>query len=255
MKRLTLTVFILSIIGVVGYAGSERISSKDKEVMQPAPPPCDWYRAHEWDLMLWGTYAFAANSGSDDHFALGVLEDDKRINNFGGSKEDQRDQDVGMINDDKFLNRDDAWGGGVDVKYFFSKYWALGAEGFIVDAKSNSAGAGLFTFTFRYPIGCSRFAPYAWAGVGAAAGGGKTIAVFSDIHTASEESFGDEEDRETLGRRTVSNNNTEAIGQFGGGLEIRVTRRIGFMSDFAWNVVSGPQNDFGMVRAGLTLSY
>jgi len=44
---------------------------------------------------------------------------------------------------------------------------------------------------------------------------------------------------------------TEAVGQFGGGLEFRVTPHIGWMNDFSWNVINGPQNNFGMVRSGL----
>jgi hypothetical protein len=43
--------------------------------------------------------------------------------------------------------------------------------------------------------------------------------------------------------------------QAGGGLEIRITHHIGLMGDFAWNFVSGPDNDFAMARFGVTLSY
>ena len=38
-------------------------------------------------------------------------------------------------------------------------------------------------------------------------------------------------------------------------MEIRITHHVGIMTDFAWNILSGPQNDFGMARAGVTLSY
>ena len=48
---------------------------------------------------------------------------------------------------------------------------------------------------------------------------------------------------------------TEAVGQFGGGLEFRVTPHIGWMNDFSWNVINGPQNNFGMVRSGLTFAF
>jgi hypothetical protein len=44
-------------------------------------------------------------------------------------------------------------------------------------------------------------------------------------------------------------------GQFGGGIEIRLTPHIGFMNDFSWNVVDGPDNNFGMVRSGLTFAF
>jgi hypothetical protein len=53
-----------------------------------------------------------------------------------------------------------------------------------------------------------------------------------------------------------------AIGQFGGGMEIRITRpsdaskiAVGVMADFTWNVIQEGNNDFGMGRVGVTLSY
>src|SRR5438067_538627 len=163
MKRFVLSCTILCALGAFAYAGTERYSGKDKEVLQPAPPPCEWYRAHEWDLDLWATLAFPGNTGNRSR-------DDLRSGDFDGSEIDQEafqeHFDIGHWSNDRFINRDNALGGGVDIKYFFSKYWALGAEGFIIDCNDNSGGAGLATFTFRYPIGCSRFAPYAFGGFG-----------------------------------------------------------------------------------------
>src|ERR1700720_2401210 len=67
MKKLTLTfcaLFALVLVAPALYAdGPEKYSGKEKEVMQPAPPVCDFYRAHEWDLGIWGAYAFAADTG------------------------------------------------------------------------------------------------------------------------------------------------------------------------------------------------
>src|SRR5437899_11217391 len=77
MKKLTLTcgaLFALLVVAPALYAdGPEKYSGKEKEVMQPAPPVCDFYRAHEWDLSIWGAYAFAADTGqfnvpNDDPF-------------------------------------------------------------------------------------------------------------------------------------------------------------------------------------------
>ena len=68
MKKLTLTfcaLFALFGVAATLYAddGPERVSSKEKQVMQPAPPVCDFYRAHEWNLDLWAAWAFAADTG------------------------------------------------------------------------------------------------------------------------------------------------------------------------------------------------
>src|SRR3981081_4614009 len=62
MKRFTLTFTILCAVFTLAHAGT--YAGKEKEVLQPAPPPCEWYRAHEWNLDIWGGYAFSANSGS-----------------------------------------------------------------------------------------------------------------------------------------------------------------------------------------------
>jgi hypothetical protein len=45
------------------------------------------------------------------------------------------------------------------------------------------------------------------------------------------------------------------MGQFGGGLEVRVTPHIGLLSDFSWNVVDGTDNNFGMVRMGINFAF
>src|SRR5713101_4068429 len=69
MKKLTLTfcaLFALVVVAPALYADGPEPSSKAKEVMQPAPPVCDFYRAHEWDLSIWGAYAFAADTGRND---------------------------------------------------------------------------------------------------------------------------------------------------------------------------------------------
>jgi hypothetical protein len=250
MKKFTLTFAILCACCALAYTGTERYSGKDKEVMQQAPPSCEWYRAHEWDLDLWGTYAFSGNTGRADTDELDA--------NFLGDPEPVSGTtlsvDIGQVGNDRFINRDGAWGGGADIKYFFSKYWALGGEGFVVDANDNSGGAGLFTFTFRWPIGCSRFAPYGFAGVGALGGGSHTVRLFNEAHNGPGEA-GEEEEVEFTSNETRQNKHAEAIGQFGAGLEIRVTRHVGVMSDFAWNLVSGPDNNFGLARFGVTLSY
>ena len=126
-----------------------------------------------------------------------------------------------------------------DLKYFWRRYFGAGVEGLVLDS-DNVSGAVLGTLTVRYPIGCSRFAPYAWAGGGAIFGGG-------------------ERDRVVLSGATLTTDHSEgeskAMGQFGGGIEVRITRHIGWTNDFSWNVVDGPHNNFGMVRSGLTFAF
>lgn len=256
MKKLTLLALFAAVLGTPLFA---------QEIVQQAPPACEWYRAHEWDLHLWGTWVFSANSGVDESGRF--LTPGAGAAGVGGSmqgcgtacgQQDFSNESVPVrgFNNDRFLARDDTWGGGADVKFFFTKFWALGVEGLVLDAARNIAGGGFGTFTFRYPIGCSRFAPYAWAGFGAMAGGAKTQWVFHDEfrHTSIggtpvviERQFNDVQG--------VQNKHVDPAGQFGTGLEVRITPRIGVMGDFAWVVVDGPANNFGMTRFGFVLSY
>jgi hypothetical protein len=53
----------------------------------------------------------------------------------------------------------------------------------------------------------------------------------------------------------TNNSNAKGIGQFGGGIEVRVTPHIGIMNDFSWNVINGSNNNFGMVRTGIRFAF
>jgi hypothetical protein len=147
--------------------------------------------------------------------------------------------------DDRYLESDHAWGGGVDLKYFFHRYFGVGIEGWAVDARrafadvddvfigippsdvfsarngheSRAVGSVLGTFTLRYPIPCTRFAPYAFAGGGGIFGGGERT------HFAVEEACPQcaSPVRMTRVRTEQTGSESRAIGQFGGGIEVRIT--------------------------------
>lgn len=230
------------------FGGPERPSGKEMKQTAVEQAPCpQWYADNEWNISVWGAYAFTGENWEND----------------------------------RYLDADHAWGGGIDLKYFFHRYFGIGVEGFVLDASrevvdesgtistplpdastkpisipgfsrtvahdDRAIGAVMGTFTFRYPLPCSRFAPYVWVGGGAIFNGGErdrvhvtefsdglVDLVFSTTHTQSE---------------------TKALGQFGGGLEFRFTPHLGWMNDFSWNVVDGSNNNFGMVRSGLTFAF
>src|ERR1700736_6976684 len=78
MKKLTLTfcaLFALFAAAAAIFADGPEAYSGKKEVMQPAPPVCDFYRAHEWDLSIWVAFAFASDTGQFDHFTDPALAD------------------------------------------------------------------------------------------------------------------------------------------------------------------------------------
>jgi len=181
-----------------------------------APPPCpQWYADNEFNLSLSGIYAFSGN-------------------------------------DNTFL--DHGWGGAIDAKYFMHRYFGFGVQGFLLDANtdddvlvigddddSDGVGGLLGTFTLRFPFNCSRFAPYLWVGGGGIWGGGDRNAVAitpgGGIIVADDDDEG------------------HAMGQVGGGFEIRFTPHCGLINDFSWNIVSGSNNNFGMYRTGINFAF
>jgi hypothetical protein len=257
MKKLTLTFCALTALLIVAPAvyaddGPERVSGKEKEVMQPAPPVCDLYRAHEWDLDIWGAYAFAADQGQFDHETSASAADpftpdrDPGVYGNGGdttisqpaTQNPSERVNLGRITKNEIFGRDDTWGGGVDVKYFWSKYFGAGVEAFGLAAKTNFLGGGLATLTGRYPFG--RFAPYVTGGLGIVDGGATIYQFYNEENFVVGSEIGGE--KEFLTYDPVYNNHVRALGQIGVGLEYRVTCHIGLMADFTWNFVFGPEN-------------
>jgi len=266
MKKLTLTFCALSALLVVAPAiyadGPEKYSGKEKEVMQPAPPVCDFYRAHEWDLDIWGTWAFAADTGRFDQptdtstfIGLGGADpffpdvDPFTVNNgfFVGEQQSDNPRErinIGQVSKNQLFARDDTWGGGADVKYFWSRYFGVGVQGLGLAAKTNFAGGGLVTLTARYPFG--RFAPYVTGGIGFIDGGATLYRYFNEKHVygaipGQTGSFVLNEFEYTTDD-PVYNHHARALGQLGAGLEFRITCHIGLMADFTWNFVFGQED-------------
>src|SRR6266513_4780266 len=209
MKKLLFWLLGLGLFASAAFAG---VGYSGKEMKQvAAPPPCpEWYADNEFNVSLWGTYIFTGTEWKND----------------------------------RYLESDHAWGGGIDAKYFFHRYFGVGVEGWMVDSRQTrendfvdvsdgifqqtfnhvhkGIGAVLGTLTLRYPIPCTRFSPYIFGGGGGIFGGGKKTNVVANDGIIRTEQTGSE---------------TRAIGQVGGGMEVRMTPHIGWVSDFSWNFV------------------
>ena len=254
IKSLIIARLALGIIAVTAFGGTTSYSGKDmKEAGAQAPPCAEWYGDTEWNVNLWGTYAW---TGNDGHAEIG--------NSFNLNRGFAEVDLSRLSSNDQYLQTDHAWGGGVDLKYFFHRYFGVGIEGFLVDAKRNTLdasfsplgiivtrgedrrviGSTLGTFTLRYPIRCSRLSPYVWAAVGGIFNGGERDVLI--VHNRNLPLSVQTEHR---------GSESEVMGQFGGGLEFRFTRHLGWTNDVSWNVIEGPDNNFGMVRSGLTFSF
>ncbi len=228
MKKLIVSLLGVAAISSIGFAGTETYSGKEMKQVA-GPPPCpEWYADREFNVGLWGTYVFTGNEWRND----------------------------------RYIEADHAWGGGIDLKYFFWRYIGVGIEGWAVDARrsfeevtgtevfqfsgigheSRAVGSVLGTLTLRYPIPCTRFSPYIFGGGGGIFGGGETtrFVTTGPLPTIRTEETGSE---------------SRAIGQVGAGLEFRFTPHIGWINDFSWNFVNGPDNNFGMVRSGVNFAF
>lgn len=214
MKKLTLTVCALAAVVSGAFAGTETYSGKETKTMQTPCPT--WYADNEWNIGISGVYAPTSENWENDQY-LGV---------------------------------DHGWGAAIDIKYFFRRYFGVGVQGFGLaidqsddndlfndDDDNDFAGGLLGTFTFRYPIPCSRFAPYAWAGVGAVFGAG----------TDNDDAFlfADDDD----------DDDSRLMGQYGIGFETRFTQHVGLTTDVSFNHVDGSQNDFWQFRTGLNFAF
>ncbi len=225
MKKIILSLCALVALASAGFAGTEIYSNKNTQTVAPECP--QWFADNEFNLSLSGVYAATGN----------------------------------LWRDDRYLGVDHAWGGSIDAKYFFHRYFGIGAQGTLLavngsDTLDNgftrtrgsedkhAVGMALGTFTLRFPIKCSRFAPYVWGGGGGIFGGGRS----HDFSLDATQPLG-------IVRRDFDSSKTKSMAQVGGGFEVRVSQHMGWMTDFSWNIVSGSKNNFGMARTGINFAF
>jgi hypothetical protein len=205
MKKLTLSLCAIAALSSAAFAGTEMRSS-GKEVQQQAVAQTSCFNDREWNVDVYGLYGFTGNSWTQD----------------------------------RYLQADHIWGGGVDVNYFFMRYLGAGIDGWAAGAHGDVFGEVAGNLIMRYPIPNSCFAPYAYLGGGVIFNGSNV-----EQGVRNGRNVGTVADR----------SNSEGLGKGGVGIEYRFTPRIGIMNDFSWNVVNGPNNNFGMVRAGLRFAF
>ena len=237
------------------YARSGKDSGKEMKQVAYVPPCPQWYGDREWNLNLFGTYAFTNTEFAPNPSLVDIVQSTSE----GGPV-------LGTY--DRYIGGDHAWGGGGDIKYFFCRYAGVGLEGFVLDGSkpgfdifedqsvptfvhrrinhNHTIGTVFGTLTLRYPIPCTRLAPYAWAGVGAIFGGGER----DELHTQGPpDAFAVNAQTEHFGAET------KLLGQFGAGVEFRFARNFGWTNDLSFGVIDGPRNNFGMFRSGVNFAF
>ena len=117
LKKLFVSFLVLT-TGLCGaQAGPVETSSKEMRQMANAPRWEDFYRDREWNLDLFGAYAFTGTP----------------------------------YRNDRYLEADHAWGGGIAGNYFFTRYLGAGLQGYALDA-DDIIGQTAGNLIFRYPI-------------------------------------------------------------------------------------------------------
>jgi hypothetical protein len=169
MKKLTLSLCAVAALVSAAYAGPATVRSSGKEMQQAAAPATSCFGDREWNFDLWGSYALTGNE----------------------------------YRDDRYLQADHAFGGGLGVNYFFTRYLGVGLQGSALEAHEDAFGAINGNFIFRYPIPNSCWAPYVFTGGGV---------LFNGSNVA---------DRVAAARFAAArkSSDSELVGDFGGGIE------------------------------------
>ncbi len=139
-----------------------------------------------------------------------------------------------------------AWGGGLGINYFFSRFIGIGLEQDLYGRQSGSspvdAGytrwATIGNLFLRYPICSWNVAPYVMIGGGANYGNTPQLDVGN-------------------GQKVGTYTSGQGFGHVGGGIEYRLTQNIGLFSDarYIYSGVAGLANNNLMWRYGLRFAF
>jgi hypothetical protein len=214
MKKYIITGVMAAVAATSAFAGTVTAS---KEVA-PVEPPC-LFRDNEFQIDAFGLGYF--NQGGNDFTYYGFP-------NTPG------------------ISGRPAWGGGLGINYFFSRYIGIGLEQDLYGRQSGSspvdAGytrwATIGNLFLRYPICSWNLAPYLMIGGGANYGNTPQL----DIGN---------------GQKVGTYTSGQGFGHVGGGLEYRFTETIGVFSDarYIYSGVAGLANNNLMWRYGLRFAF
>jgi hypothetical protein len=265
MKSLkAFAVLALASQAIALFAGEPDVSSK-QVIPPPAPPPPEFFRANEFDIGAFGTYATGVGSG----------------------------ENAGSLH---------AWGGGLDLTYWFPWKYAgvrfqgtgaslsggggnrnqVGGGQFVGDpfvtlvpgfapvfasggGGNSSVAAGIITGDFMLRLPLDDFwpgvhlAPYFFAGFGGILlgneGNGNTVSETFTVTNAA----GVSRQVTFTGREVNSIRNNfgtdRVLGHVGAGLEYRFTPHIGLFGEAGYVFPEGSLNNFVQVNFGLRYAF
>ena len=131
-----------------------------------------------------------------------------------------------------------AWGGGLDVAYYPWLFGGFRFQGSALNISHADQTAGIVTYdaVLRYPVDLVlpnfHLAPYAFGGVGGLLGGLDGTNRFGRVRTDS-----------------------KVLGNFGGGLEYRLTPHVGIFTEAAYDLIDGPNNNAVQINWGARFAF
>ena len=136
---------------------------------------------------------------------------------------------------------DDAFGGGLGMSYYFTRWFGIGGETSLFDADNHLLGTAAFNVFLRAPIADSGFAVYAFGGGG----------ISYNAEDIDSEDFEDAQDRVEDDEDVRDSDDVLFLWHVGAGVEYRFNPNFGVFADGRYTWVERDDSDFGLVRVGL----
>lgn len=177
-------------------------------VTPPPPAPLSLYNANELQFDLFGQYG--VTSSGNEH-----------------------------------LIGDDAFGGGIGVNYFITRWLGIGGEGSLFDTEGDTLGTATFNVFLRAPLGESGFAVYGFTGIG----------IVFNADDIDSDDFEDFDDRIRDNDDPKEEDDILLQGHVGLGVEYRFSPHFGIFTDARYTFVESDDSDFTLIRAGLRFAF
>lgn len=200
------TLLLLATLG--GLGTTAMAGTPVPMVNTPPPAPLSLYNAHELQFDLFGQYG-VTSSGNER------------------------------------LIGDDAFGGGLGVNYFITRWFGIGGEGSLFDTEGDAVGTATFNIFLRAPLGESGFAVYGFTGIG----------ITFNADDIDSDDFDDFQDRVEDDDDPRDSDDVLLQGHIGAGIEYRFSPNFGIFTDARYTFVERDDSDFTLIRAGVRFAF
>lgn len=190
---------------------------------------------HQWDWSMKDRFHYA--SDSKDLYAAQEFT----LDLFGAYQKDKDKFNDSLDRTLRHEGNNGDFGGGLGFNYFFTRNIGIGGDTIILDNRGSFLDSLSLSAVFRFPLGGSHFAPYAFAGGGYQFGPNSTREV---------EFTEDDGDRKKIDVPDAFNLHA------GVGMEFRLNSHTGIFIDgrHAWHLKKDAR-DYVLLRSGLRFAF